>query len=339
MIKGYTRILVCCPGSVITGGPELLHQLVHELRTLGHDAYITYYPFNQQWNQPIEYTVYDAPQIPFSDIHGQLIVIPETATWISRRVNYADLAIWWLSVDNYYERSKESKIIDIYRHVKGYIKPRDLSARKAPIWRLRKHIHFYQSEYANRFLQSKNIKGLPLTDYIRTSQSPCAERGYNDPKDNIICYNPKKGIKKTSRLIRAYPHFRFIPIVGLSTEQVQMLLCKAKIYIDFGHHPGKDRLPREAAIAGCCVITGRQGSAGNDIDVSLPQRYKLDDSSTSSYIAMFGNLASSIFDNYVEHSSELKHYRRYIEKEYSLFRKQVVEIFGQCHELVRHDIG
>ncbi len=337
MIKEYSRILVCCPGSVVTGGPELLHQLVHELRTLGHNAYITYYPFDQQWNQPIEYTMYDAPQVQFADAPGQLTIIPETATWISRKVNYSTLAIWWLSVDNYYERSRESTLMDIYKHMKGYIRPRNVSTRKVPITALRKHIHFYQSEYTNRFLQSKNIKGFPLTDYIITAQPQRAERDHDSPRDNVICYNPKKGINKTNRLIRAYPNFVFTPIIGLSAEQVINLLRKSMIYIDFGHHPGKDRLPREAAIMGCCVITGRQGSAANDIDVPLPQRYKLDDN-MNSYITEFGKLASSIFDNYAEHSGELKQYRQRIEQEYRLFKKQVFKIFGKRNELVNHHI-
>ena len=45
-------------------------------------------------------------------------------------------------------------------------------------------------------------------------------------------------------------------------------------YIDFGPHPGMDRLPREAALAGCIVITNREGAAAHDEDVPLPPEYK-----------------------------------------------------------------
>ena len=31
--------------------------------------------------------------------------------------------------------------------------------------------------------------------------------------------------------------------------------------VDLGHHPGKDRLPREAALAGCVTVVGRAGAA------------------------------------------------------------------------------
>ena len=30
-----------------------------------------------------------------------------------------------------------------------------------------------------------------------------------------------------------------------------------KLYIDFGGFPGKDRLPREAVMHDCCIITGK----------------------------------------------------------------------------------
>jgi len=43
-----------------------------------------------------------------------------------------------------------------------------------------------------------------------------------------------------------------------------------KLYVDFGKHPGKDRMPREAAVHGCCIITGRRGAAGNPFDIPIP---------------------------------------------------------------------
>ena len=50
---------------------------------------------------------------------------------------------------------------------------------------------------------------------------------------------------------------------------------RGQVYIDFGHHPGQDRLPREAAACGCLVVTGTRGSAGFHADVPLPPALKL----------------------------------------------------------------
>jgi len=47
------------------------------------------------------------------------------------------------------------------------------------------------------------------------------------------------------------------------------------MYIDFGTHPGKDRIPREAALRNCIVLTNRNGAADNNVDVPIPNEYKI----------------------------------------------------------------
>ena len=37
-----------------------------------------------------------------------------------------------------------------------------------------------------------------------------------------------------------------------------------------------NRIPREAAMCGCCVITNRNGSAANNVDVQIADKYKFD---------------------------------------------------------------
>lgn len=50
----------------------------------------------------------------------------------------------------------------------------------------------------------------------------------------------------------------FKPIINMTRDEVIRELQRAKVYIDFGNHPGKDRIPREAAILGCCAIVGKR---------------------------------------------------------------------------------
>ena len=66
-----------------------------------------------------------------------------------------------------------------------------------------------------------------------------------------------------------------VPIQHMASSQ--QLLARARVYIDFGHHPGQDRLPREAAQCGCVVVTGMRGSAGLFADVPLPQYLKIEE--------------------------------------------------------------
>ena len=52
-----------------------------------------------------------------------------------------------------------------------------------------------------------------------------------------------------------------IAIQDMDAEQVREALASSRIYIDFGHQPGKDRVPREAACMDCIVFLHEQGSA------------------------------------------------------------------------------
>ncbi|MDO9162964.1 MAG: hypothetical protein Q8N35_04160 [Methylococcaceae bacterium] len=315
------KIIVCCP-QIVTGGPELLHQLVHELRAIGRDAKIAYYPFNEKFICPEPYRKYDAPQGELRDDPDTFVVIPEADTWITKRLNKAKIGIWWLSVDNYFNATHQSLFRDIY------IRYRLLISHRVPMFQMKRFIHLTQSYYAEDFLKRCNIKPYPLTDYIGLEHIIKNKNSLLDNKENIVVYNPKKGQKQTQALIQAYPDINFVPLQNMTPDQVSTLLRRAKLYIDFGPHPGKDRLPREAAIAGCCVVTGRRGSANYHQDVPIQKQYKLNDKSIE-YIDQFGKLAKNIFINFEQLITDFDHYRAKIAIEHEIFRSQVRNIFGE----------
>lgn len=322
----YSKILTCCSTSV-TGGPELLHQFVQELRQIGHDAYIVYYPFDQTHQCPEPYRCYDAPQSQLIDEPDVLVVMPEVATWIGRQLKKAQGAVWWLSVDNYFERRGDTRIRDLYMHIKGFLRPRNFSQRKVPIFALRKYKHFFQSKYAMDFMARRGMDGTMMTDYLSDVYLDGTHAVDLSAKEDVVCFNPKKGLGRTNKLMAAYPKIEFVPIQGLTREDVYELLYRSKVYVDFGNHPGKDRLPREAAMARCCVITGRRGSARNNIDVPLPQRFKLDDSGDA-YIAAFGPVLREVFSKFPEVDRDMAGYRKKIQEEKSVFNQQVRDFFG-----------
>jgi len=317
-IKG--KILVCCPGSAVTGGPELMHQLVNELRKLNHEAYICYFPFERKHDCPDDYKEYNAPQMRFSDEEGDLIILPEIATCFVMKIQQARVAIWWLSVDNYFRGCGENWVKDSFAKVKTLFRDR------LPLICLRKCLHFTQSAYARNFLSSAFIPSMMLTDYLNLIHLN-AKDGSIYLKKNIIVYNPKKGVLKTKALIATNPNVDFVPVQGMTRDEVSTLLSTAKIYIDFGHHPGKDRLPREAAMAGCCIVTGIQGSARNDEDVPILSVYKLDDGCIHG--GGFRSLVVSIFNDFELHSANFKEYRAKIRNEPTAFRHQLGDIFGK----------
>lgn len=314
------KILVCCPGGRATGGPELLHQLVYELRRQGKRAYICYYPFDRVFDVVEAYRHYEVPQAPLSDTRGNIVVFPEIATHYAKRIASAEVAIWWLSVDNYFGLIRESRLLDAMRYLYGLVRGRQ------GIGRMRRYRHFAQSHYAKLFLERRGLRAEMLTDYLGRQHLAAPSDGSR--RDDIIVYNPKKGAKRTARLIAENPDLDFVPIQGMSAAEVRNLLERAKIYIDFGHHPGKDRVPREAAMAGCCVITGRRGSARYDEDLSIPGKYKLSDESDG-YLMSFRPIVENIMANFESASKEFEAYRNCIREEHELFCQQVGTVFSE----------
>lgn len=313
------RIIVCCPGSAVTGGPECLHQLVHELRGLGHDAYICYYPFNKHYECPKAYQGYDAPQIAIDDREQDLVILPEIATLLTREFQRARVGIWWLSIDNYFRRNGDSRLKDL---ANKYLY---LYKRRLPLFQLKKYLNLSQSAYARNFLLKHGIESRMLNDYLAPEH--LLQKPEHTDRENIIAYNPKKGIKTTSRLIASCPDLHFVPIQDMTKSGVAALLSRAKIYMDFGHHPGRDRLPREAAAAGCCIITGMQGSARNDEDIPIPGQYKFNDEKKIC-VEKFRNLVESIFTDFDSHFTDFDVYRSRIHAAQQVFRTQVIDIFA-----------
>jgi hypothetical protein len=56
----------------------------------------------------------------------------------------------------------------------------------------------------------------------------------------------------------------------MTRDQITQTLSNTKVFLDFGHHPGKDRVPREAALCGAIPVIRREGAARFEQDVPLP---------------------------------------------------------------------
>ncbi len=309
------KIFLVCPPSVQTGGPEAMHQLCNEINatsrengevsalmlyieekrdraylsktTVPLDTYSSIYPNIQvctNWpdadgsfqNTESE----DSKDSDDSSTYSSSLVIwPEIWTNLvdSLEGNHQN-AIWWLSVNN--------------------------NSGKYQQWGRRDILHLYQSQYAKCHIlkniekaRANNINNgggepddsnilskqvLPMTEYIYKSLVEVDQSLEDSQRDLEILYNPLKGIHYTDAIRkRSDKKFQFTPIGGsgdkrITPAQVTKLLHRAKVYIDFGPHPGMDRLPREAALANCIVITNTAGAAFYDEDVPIPSSYKID---------------------------------------------------------------
>ncbi len=317
----------------MTAGPEAIHQLVADLNRLGQPASVVYFPFNQIFSTAPVYQKYEAPISQYIDEEDSLIIFPEIVTTYAFKVRKAKVAIWWMSVNNFTCQRYGYVWRDKLRYVKYFLKGlRPLGGVKA----LKKFIHFAQSNYAMEFLKKNGIDGQLLSDPIPfyTSEDYLNSIGvkYAQAKrDNIILYNPHKGALITRRLMNRYPHWIFKPLQGYNREQLAGIFLSSKIYIDFGHHPGKDRLPREAGIHGCCVITGKNGAAENALDVNIPDGFKFSEHDAE-FENKVGVLIENVFSNFNKYFEMFNIYRETISGEQKKFDQQIkiaFEIYGK----------
>ena len=99
-------------------------------------------------------------------------------------------------------------------------------------------------------------------------------------------------------------------------------MCTAKVYVDFGNHPGKDRIPREAALCGCRVVTNLRGAAAYREDVELDDCLKFDESVPPEIIV---NEVNTLISAY-EESAAL--YDKYVRKTQNEFRRFETDLYN-----------
>jgi hypothetical protein len=95
------------------------------------------------------------------------------------------------------------------------------------------------------------------------------------------------------------------------------------VYVDFGKHPGRDRLPREAALAGCLVMSTYIGSATYWEDMPLSNWYKFE-----TLDEVIGKVAE-LMDRESPSASQLV-YQAWVAKNRSVFEREVKELLDVC---------
>lgn len=324
-----SKVYVLCPGNVNSGGPELLHQLCSQLIKCGVDAFMFYTPGFPSFNaaDPV-HPFYKKYHLPYTfsgeDSAHNIVILPEVNSSALYTTKKIQRVFWWLSVDNYI--LGVLKLIDERRS-------NALASPMPKIFYFGKDDgdidHWVQSEYAWQFVK---LNGVPdykiymVEDYLNQAFLSRAAQIDLTAKKNIVAYNPRKGFEVTQQLMKLAPDIDWRPIKNMTPAQVQELLASAKVYIDFGNHPGKDRIPREAAISGCVVITGRRGSAGNDVDINIPAEFKFDERAANLQAVI--DKIRAVFENFSAAHEKQADYRARIRDDKNRFAREVAEAFG-----------
>ncbi|WP_418262307.1 hypothetical protein [Flavobacterium faecale] len=302
--KDNSIIYIASPANAATGGPFLLHQLAYKLICLGFRAKM-FYPISEKDSNPV-HEFYKHFNLPFTlnidDNSNNLIIISESFPDLVYKYKSINKVIWWLSVDNYpgFEGRKRSFSLKRFLGIK---KTYSLY-KKQP-----KHSHWVQSHYAKNYLSSRGISKIDfLSDFLDPIfLTELKDKIFNNQtKENIVAYNPKKGFEVTQKLILTYPEIAWIPIENMTPKEVKDLLLRAKVYIDFGNHPGKDRIPREAAMCGCIIITNKKGSANFYQDVPILEEYKFEYTEQNE-----NKIIEKIKTSFLEFDSKINDFKNY----------------------------
>ena len=340
------KIFITCPAYHTTGGFELLHQLVYKLNKIEQNCAVIYYHnFDSKRKEhptPEIYMKYTKGKYvsKIDDDSRNVLILPEVYTDYIQRYRNLKFVVWWLSVDYFfisidninkgkklnYKDFKKGKKFQLYRILNWInIKPDNKFnpfTRKI-LFNDRILVHAFQSNYAGEFLdKNKLIPKLPLSDFLNSTFFNNQISIHN--RENVILYNPNKGIEVTSVLIELLPEFRWIALQNYTPFEMRNLMLNSKVYIDFGNHPGKDRIPREAALNGCVVITNKEGSAKYFSDVSIDDKYKFENPIEE--VNKLKGFIENIFSEFTYHYNNFNDYRDKIKDEEKMFDSEL-EVF------------
>lgn len=321
--SSFRVIYILTPARYRTGGPEALHQLGRALVELGHDARIVYFegePLHTRDGTMMRFPEIDQPtppdydhyQVPLTwtidDDPGNAVVFAERWPETARHFQHATKFLWWLSIDG---------ALEAVRRLGGFDTIRNLSVR-----------HLAQSFYAVSYLSDQGILSLPVFDYSSPEHTQATAETDNKRTDRVLF--PARSFWFISYLQRIAPDLEWVQLKGFTSDQIQELFLTSKLYVDFGSHPGKDRMPREAAMLGCCVITGMRGSAANPFDVPIPATYKFRDSRRFNGRRIVRAIRQVLAD-YGRRKGDFAVYRQVIAGEQAEFNAQVRRAFGSRH--------
>ena len=339
-LQPNTKIYVISP-AFNTGGPKTLHQFASKLSQYHNDVFIVYSHDGilEKKRDPI----YDFPGLQVTDQiednSNNIMIVPETNTFILRKYKHICPVIWWLSVDFYYNGVWTSAKRALERHNFNNIALKNpnfiYKPKKWSISEMKYVFHLYNCEYAKNFLLKNGVSEARMHYLCGPLENKFFKLDYSEVKkykEDYIVYNPAKMdagfLEKIKRRLHSQNiDFQFIPIVNMNRQQVFEMIRGAKLYIDFGFFPGPERMPREAAALYCNILTSNRGSAANDIDINIPKenKFALIDRNIpeicNRMIAMIRH-----YDNYVGQNDR---YREKIWEQIDKFEENIRDIFDK----------
>lgn len=318
------RYYILCISNLRSGGPEALHQLRYYMEQAGLEAYLVYYNTKEGVDpMPEPYRIYGIKRKGIEEVEDtgtNIIISAESSTLELNRFRYIRKYIWWLSVN--WLDYKPLTFNVLMRHRFKQILRKDSSISSYCNFSLDSCTHVCGSKYAFEYVKGLGLDAKYLVEpiskvFLETDNYSGFER------NDVVLYNPAKPSEIMTRLL-AEKRFNFKPLTKMTTLELIDAYKQAKLYIDFGHFGGPERMPKEAVYFGCCILVGKRNAAENEFDVAIPDKYKIENYDN---LEIVNAAIQSILDKYQDCLPDFIPFRNKIEKLESDFIQQINNLF------------
>lgn len=346
-----SKFFVFCPGNIITGGPDALHQMVYYMNKHDIEAEIVYCDINDDdFEIPKQYQIYlnrafTCNTAPITE--NDYIIVTETLIRYTEHFNPKGVIVWWLSVDNNLNKTSLPHRLffmitlpiryffqqNIYKNnFSNIVKYRWLNRRFTFKNESFIAFHICASYYALDYVKKRSkrpvykcIEPISLL-FLQNYKKMLADNIFsNIEKEDIIIYNPVKSGVFVDKLKKYDKKHTYIKLEKLSQEELINYYQKAKIYIDFGPFPGAERMPKEAVLYNCCILTGKNGASAYYGDVPIKDEYKFAD--YNNQIDEIISKIDELLQNYESKISDFDDYKNTVLRLEENFENSLEEIF------------
>jgi len=322
-------VYILCTANLRSGGPEALHQLRFYMEKVGFEAYMVYFNTTENIDpMPEVYKIYGTNRKLVTEIIDKktnIVIAPESSTIMLNGFRKIKKYIWWLSVNWFdYKLATTYQIMKLnIRNLLGY-KKQILSYND---FKLKDCTHLCGSKYAFEYVTSMGI-GTPhyLVEPI-SKEFLEADVNSDYVRNDEVLYNPAKPSEIMSKLLEDNA-FKFKPLMNMVPAQLIESYKKAKLYIDFGHFGGPERMPKEAVYFGATILVNYRNAAQNDFDIAIPLKYKVKEYNDLEHVKL---IIKSMLDNYDANINDFEFFRGKVKNLASNFMKQI-EVFFISHD-------
>ena len=335
-----------------TGGPQSLHQLAYSLYKNGYHVEMVYLN-GRHYVSRQKALYYDELRICHDDSDidkpDNVIIVSEILTYKLRQFVQAVKIVWWLSLD-YYKSSflwESSKQRLKYRGLPEFLTVAECLYRlvfhnDVCLSSLRIKTEFngifnlYNSEYVRRYLINNNIDEKRMMYLCAPIDDAYFEKIDTGMKKKRITYNPAKIADKAfmdeflRRVSIEMPETGIIAIEGMRRTEVYEVLKSSMIYVDFGLFPGPERIPRQAVALYNNVLTSKKGSASNNIDVPIDDRFKIEIKKDNLGYAV--DMTKKMLGGYESYVKFFDAYRNKAKKQHDVFTEEAVHAIERAYE-------